>query len=171
MQEDHKRPLIIIGFMAAGKSTAAERLRREFELELYDTDQLIEARLGCSVAEIFANESEEYFRKIEHEVFAELLTAGDNERKIIATGGGLPLYQANKELLKLGEVIYFNTSWQQILERINLTKSTRPLASALNEEQLQILWKDRCETYEEVADYVVTDYDSLKQCLSKIITP
>lgn len=170
MNADDKRALIIIGFMAAGKSTAAAMLGNEFDLEFYDTDLLIQERLGCSIADIFANSSEAYFRKIENEVFTELMNASCCRRKLIATGGGLPLNQANEQLLKIGTVIFLNPAWQKLLERINNTRHDRPVAAALNDEQLHMLWQRRCEKYEEVADYVVTDYDGLKQCIDTILT-
>lgn len=170
MNTDDNRPLIIIGFMAAGKSTAAAMLGNEFDLECYDTDQLIQKRLGCSISAVFANSTEAYFREVENEVFAELMNDYSTGRKLIATGGGLPLDHANEKLLRLGTVIFINTAWQEILGRISSTRCDRPVAAALNDVQLHALWLSRCEKYEEVADYVVTDYDSLKQCISSILT-
>ncbi len=74
--------LVLIGFMGAGKSTAA----RALDAAATDTDALVEARVGSPVAEFFAAEGEAAFRAVEEEVAAEALERADGG--VIALGGG-----------------------------------------------------------------------------------
>ena len=81
---DHSRNLLITGFMGTGKSAVgrivAERLGREY----VDSDELIEARAGCTIPEIFERKGEAHFRALEAEVCREL---GAERGRVVATGG------------------------------------------------------------------------------------
>ena len=78
----------------------ARRLGRE----LVDTDQLIEAREGRTIPEIFAAEGEAYFRDRERDVSLEL--AG-RDGLVIACGGGLPLREENRAAVRQGGVVFW----------------------------------------------------------------
>ena len=54
--------LVMVGFMASGKTTVGKRLSRRLGYSFLDTDQFIEAEVGCSVPEIFSIQGEKYFR-------------------------------------------------------------------------------------------------------------
>ena len=96
--------LVLIGMMGCGKSTVGALLAHRLGRELADTDQLIEAREGCTIPELFVARGEEYFREREREVAWEL--AG-REDLVIACGGGLhgdePLGAENQPTLLKGE--------------------------------------------------------------------
>lgn len=95
---DHTN-LVLTGFMASGKSTVgrlvADRLGREF----IDTDAVIEARTGKRISDIFAEEGEAAFRRLEKELCRELSAP---RRLVIATGGGMLLDDENRELIERG---------------------------------------------------------------------
>jgi shikimate kinase len=80
------RNIALIGFMGAGKSTVGQSVARQLRFEFVDTDQLIEARAGLPISEIFAQKGEAAFREIEAQVVAEL---GERNHTVIATGGGV----------------------------------------------------------------------------------
>lgn len=77
--------VVLVGFMAAGKSTVGRETARRLGWPFVDLDLEIEARAGRSVAAIFADEGEAFFRELEARVGAELL---GRERVVLATGGG-----------------------------------------------------------------------------------
>ena len=90
--------IVLLGYMGCGKSTIANRLSKIIDIPFVDLDQYIEEKTNLSVSAIFEQRGEIYFRKVEHELFTELLAS--QESLIIGLGGGTPCYANNHELLK-----------------------------------------------------------------------
>ena len=84
---------VLLGFMGVGKSSVAPYLDGRF----VDMDQVIEEKIGMSIADFFAKEGEAAFRQIESETLEELLQEGDDV--IISTGGGVVVTEHNRQLL------------------------------------------------------------------------
>src|SRR4051812_50229996 len=78
--------IALIGFMGTGKSSVGRHLATHLHFRFVDTDELIEARAGRSVADIFVQAGEEVFRGIERQVVSEL---AKSRKTIISTGGGV----------------------------------------------------------------------------------
>ncbi len=146
--------LILIGFMGSGKTTIGKQLSREMGRPIVDTDSLIEEKQGRAISEIFAAEGEACFRQLETECLRELLSGGNNQ--IIATGGGLPMREENRSLLKqLGRVIYLKASVTEVLKRL-AGDTTRPLLAGSDfAEKTKVLLEQREPVYEEAADIVI----------------
>lgn len=136
------RKIILLGYMGCGKSTIANRLSKSTNIPFLDLDKSIEERTNLSINEIFEQRGEIYFRKLEHEIFLELLNShGD---MIIGLGGGTPCYANNHELLKGDNVIsiYLKASVETLFERLVANKSKRPLiADKSNEEMKEFIAK------------------------------
>ncbi|HEY7965686.1 MAG TPA: bifunctional shikimate kinase/3-dehydroquinate synthase [Solirubrobacteraceae bacterium] len=81
--------IVLIGFMGAGKTTAALQLAAERGLRAIDADQLIEARAGSPIAEIFARDGEGRFRALEEEVVCELLERSGSGDVVSLSGGAV----------------------------------------------------------------------------------
>jgi len=116
--------LIITGFMGTGKTTVgrmvAERLNRPF----VDTDVLIEERAGRSITCIFAEQGEAAFRQMEADACREL---GARAGLVIATGGGMLLAPANRQLLEQsGRIVCLTAAAERVVERVAAT-GDRPL--------------------------------------------
>lgn len=79
------RPLVIVGLMGAGKSTVGKRLASLLDRQFVDADDAIEDAAQRSIAEIFEEFGEAYFRAGERRVIARLI---DEHSGVIATGGG-----------------------------------------------------------------------------------
>ena len=129
------RKVILVGYMAVGKTTIASLLSKKIKINTVDIDQLIEHKIGLSINEIFEKKGEIYFRKLEHELFEQLIK--NNENLIISTGGGTPCYSNNHLLLNQKNVtsIYLKASLKIIIERLLIAKNNRPLLAnkSLNE--------------------------------------
>jgi shikimate kinase len=131
------RKIILLGYMGSGKSTIANRLSKITSIPYLDLDKCIEERTNLSISAIFETYGEIYFRKLEREIFMELL---DNpEELIIGLGGGTPCYANNHELLKGENIlsIYLKASVETLFERLVANKSKRPIIANKNEEEMK----------------------------------
>ena len=121
--------LALIGFMGTGKSSIGRLAADSLHFTFLDTDQVIEARAGKSVDEIFQQDGEPAFREWERKMVEEL---AHREKTVIATGGGLPADKANLASLKTHAlVICLWASPETIWERVR-GHTHRPL---LNEPE------------------------------------
>ena len=116
--------LALVGFMGCGKSTVGRQVAGELHFEFVDVDTLIEAREGVSIAEIFSNEGERAFRKMECEVIAEL---ADRKNLVIATGGGAILNPENITRLKQHALVVCLWANAETIHKRTKHQSHRPL--------------------------------------------
>ena len=131
------RKIILLGYMGCGKSTIANKLSKNIGIPFVDLDIKIEEKANLSINAIFEKHGEIYFRKLEHEVFIELLNSP--ERLIIGLGGGTPCYANNHELLKADNVvsIYLKASIETLFNRLSSNKSKRPLIANKSDEEMK----------------------------------
>ena len=146
--------IILIGYMGCGKSTIGIRLSYLFRKTFCDTDKMIEREQDRSISDIFEKDGEGFFRDLETMALKKLqLEKGDF---IIAVGGGLPLREENRQLLKeIGTIIYLRVRPETVLERLE-HDTTRPLLVGLNQqEKITEMIRVRAPKYEACADFVV----------------
>lgn len=128
------RTLFLVGFMASGKSSLGKKIATAFEMEFVDLDEVIEAAEGRRINDIFEQKGEEVFRIIE----AEQLKALDLDNKVVATGGGTPVYHNNMAFMKEnGAVAYLVVPTEIILGRLRQNAESRPLIKDLDDEALK----------------------------------
>ena len=163
--------IVLIGFMACGKTTIGKELAKLSGYVFVDTDAEIENRHCQSIKAIFAEHGEAKFRESERAVIAQLT---GQEHCVIASGGGAILDVANVRALKLnGILVWLKLSVETMIERLN-TASGRPLADEIATAEIERLYRQRAEQYEKTADIIidadgksVTEIcvDILEQCL------
>lgn len=161
---------VLIGFMGSGKTTFGKALAEKLDMQFLDTDDYIEKQAGKSIADIFAEDGEEVFRKLETETLTYLR---DNlENTVLATGGGMPLRECNARLLKeTGQVFYLTAAPQVIYDRVK-DSTDRPLLQGENPYgRICELMKERRSRYESAADVLVdtnsNDMEEILEALSK----
>lgn len=163
------RHVILIGFMGCGKSTIGIRLSYRLKRVVEDTDKRIEREQKKTVSEIFAENGEECFRDMETDLLSRMCE--EKGFKIIATGGGLPVREKNRELLhKLGKVIYLRIQPETVYNRLK-NDTTRPLLQGDNPlAKIKNLMGQRSEIYESAADVIVdVDEKNIEQILDEIV--
>ncbi|MBA6155113.1 shikimate kinase [Tenacibaculum sp. S7007] len=124
--------IVLVGYMASGKSTIGRLLAKKMELRFIDLDDYIEKKEGKSISDIFKINGEIYFRKKEHFYLKELLNLEDDF--ILALGGGTPCYAGNMHLInenKSVRSIYLRLKIPTLVDRLINEKSKRPLVAEL----------------------------------------
>lgn len=121
--------IVLIGFMGCGKSSIGRRLAARLGYDFLDSDELITARAGKSITDLFAMEGEERFRERET---AELRELVGSSRIVLATGGGAILREQNRDLLKrIGTVVWLHSDAETLFERASRSRK-RPLLEVEN---------------------------------------
>ena len=149
--------IILIGFMGAGKSTMGKLVANKLGCSFIDTDAYIEKKEGRSISDIFTDDGEAYFRNAETDALRELLKS--DERYVLALGGGTPLLEENRALLKEtgAYVIFLKVSAMDAFERLK-DDVTRPLLQGANvKEKIESLLQVRNPVYESIADYILLE--------------
>lgn len=167
------KKIVLLGYMGCGKSTIANKLSKITGIPFVDLDESIEKKTNLDINAIFEAYGEIYFRKLEHEVFVELLNSP--EKLIIGLGGGTPCYANNHELLKGENVqsIYLKASIDTLYDRLVFNKSKRPLIADKNEDEMkEFIAKhlfDRSFYYNQAQHKVCVDDRTADQTVSDIL--
>lgn len=131
----------------SGKSFFGNRLATELGLPFLDMDHEIEMLEGKTISEIFENQGEEYFRKVEASVLRDLSSKNDN--CIISTGGGAPCFHQGMEYMNAeGVTIYLKTEKSILIDRLE-RKSHRPLMQGDIVKKTEELLETRSPIYEK----------------------
>lgn len=143
----------LIGLPGSGKSTVGRQLARRLSLPFFDSDHVIEQRLGCSIREFFEREGEERFRELEASVLDEL-TSG--LRCVVSTGGGSVLRPENRERLhQRGSVVYLRSTPEEVFRRLRHDRN-RPLLQVADPlQRLKDLYAVRDPLYRETSHFVI----------------
>ena len=164
--------IILTGFMGSGKTTVGQLLSEKYGYTFIDTDQYIEEKCGCTIAELFSKKGEAYFRQLETDTLKELNTSLTHA--VLSTGGGLPLREENAvELATLGTVVYLQITPEEVISRLS-GDNTRPLLAGGNPEQkVRDLLTYRTPLYERAADLTIpvtelTPEHIVEEIISKI---
>jgi shikimate kinase len=141
--------VVLTGFMATGKTEVGRRLARVLGQPFVDTDGLVEAAAGRSVAEIFAREGEPRFRELERAAVAQACGVAG---AVIATGGGALLDAENRRrLVAAGPIVCLSAPAEDILARAGSGGGRPLLAGANGREQrlarIRALLAERAPTY------------------------
>lgn len=139
-----EKPIAIVGFMGAGKTTIGRCLAQRLAMPYVDTDREIERAFGLSIPEIFAKRGEAEFRAAERELISRLLSGAP---MILSLGGGAYVDIGTRDAVNDGATaVWLDPPFELVFER--LSRSTkRPLASGRSLEELHRLWNERRPSY------------------------
>jgi shikimate kinase len=149
--------IILIGYRGTGKSTVGKRLAEKLRIPFYDTDELIETKVGKSIQGMVAEYGWTYFREREREIVREVAGL---QRSIIATGGGAVMDEENADIMKKhGMLIWLNADVKTIIARIQgdiNSAERRPVFTQddIFQETEDVL-KKRMPVYSGLADFSI----------------
>jgi shikimate kinase len=165
--------IFLIGLMGSGKSYWTKQLAKKYKTGGYDLDYLIEVKEEKTIAELFTEDGEEYFRKVESAV---LKWFDQKKTYVLATGGGAPCFFDNMAWMnKQGVTIWLDEPLPVIAARLAPEKAHRPLIAKLSDvELLSFLEKQRearLTFYSAAQIHLQEDSitaDSFKKALAKL---
>jgi len=162
--------IFLIGMMGSGKSHWLKQLAKWNKSVGYDLDALIEMNEEKTIAEIFNEDGEAYFRKVESKI---LKWFKEKKKYLVATGGGTACSQENMDFMKKeGIVIWLDESVDVLVKRLSTEKANRPLISHLSENELAAFLEQKLverHPFYKQADYRLTSDQINESGLKKLI--
>jgi shikimate kinase len=159
--------LALVGFMGTGKSSVGRLAAESLQFDFFDTDALVEARCGLSIEELFKQQGEAAFRRLERGVVQEL---GQRQKTVIATGGGLIVDPANLAGLKSHAlVVCLWASPETIWERVR-GQTHRPLLQTADPlARIRELLAQRDPSYRQADVLINTGQRSPKEVVQQVL--
>ena len=151
--------------MGAGKTSVGQHLAGTLGWEFVDLDDRIVARAGNSIAEIFRDQGEAGFRRIETAAL-EALLAESGGRRILGLGGGAFVQAKNRHLLRNHPVVFLDAPAEELFRRSSISEVVRPLRRDLN--QFRQLYEARRGAYMEAGIRVETQHKTIAQVAAEV---
>ncbi len=163
--------IVLIGYRCSGKSVVGKTVSRNLGLELVDTDQVLEERVGCAIGQYVAENGWEAFRMVEKMI---IRSVSNQDRRVIATGGGVVLDRENvRSLRHSGWVVWLQADVTTIQNRMmgdERSGSVRPGLVGKNPlVEIQDVLGKRTALYEKACDYMVNTDQKSRLAVSKEI--
>lgn len=158
--------IVLIGSPGAGKSSVGRRVAERLGVPFADSDQVIEARAGMPVSDIFVTQGEDDFRRLEEEAIADLLEGHDG---VLALGGGAVMRDQTRARLDGHRVVWLKVAVPDAANRVGLN-TARPLLLGNVRGTLTALLEQRNPVYAEVStDVVDTSGRSLREVTDAVV--
>ncbi len=162
--------LVLVGFMGSGKSAVSEEMADFLGYERLDSDAEIEKEKKRTISDIFSNDGEEAFRQMETDYLKGLVNSKCTGT-ILACGGGLPIREENRELLKkFGKVVFLKATPETVYDRVK-DDTSRPLLKSEDVlGRIKELQDKRKDIYREACDISIdTDGKTTEDIAEEII--
>jgi shikimate kinase len=144
--------VIVVGAPGSGKTTVGQLLADRLGVAFRDTDADVEAAAGTTIAELFVEKGEPYFRDLEAEAVRAAVAAHDG---VLALGGGAVIREETRQVLSGQCVAYLEVNLAEAASRAGLS-TARPLLLGNVRGQLGRLLEQRKPLYEQVATITVS---------------
>jgi len=164
--------IILIGYRGSGKTTVGRLLAERLGWAFVDTDALIEARAQTTIADIFATQGQDGFRKREREAIASL---AKGEQQVIAAGGGAVMDRRNLEGLRTaGTIIWLTASpevlWARIKQDRRTAESRPNLTAAGGLDEVRTILAERQASYRQAANLTIdTEHRDPQEAAASIV--
>jgi len=164
--------ITLIGYRGSGKSSVARLLAAKLNLTWIDSDDVIEEQAGRSIREIFAEDGEAEFRRLERAVIRDLTNC---DSLVIAAGGGAILADENRQAMKsAGAVVWLQASVDNLVQRIQADDSTADRRPSLTgqsvADEVESVLRSRHDLYADAATMTIhTDGMTLNEVADQIV--
>lgn len=164
----------LIGYRGCGKSSVAPLMADALNCEWVDSDREIERVVSQTIAQIFSEHGEKYFRDLESEVLARLVQSEGS--LIVAAGGGAILRESNREILRAaGPVVWLTADVSVLANRIQADDQTavnRPSLTGTDVvKEIQEVLQVRLPLYQDAATFTVaTDHRTIEDISSAALS-
>lgn len=126
--------VFLLGYMASGKTTLGRALAKALDCRFIDLDEYIEQTCGKTVSQIFEDNGESHFRKLETEMLEQISRNANSDSLIVACGGGTPCFADNMRIMNsVGLTVWLDAPADVIIRRLVADRSARPLVKKLSE--------------------------------------
>ncbi|MFY0651659.1 MAG: shikimate kinase [Cyclobacteriaceae bacterium] len=144
--------IFLTGMPGSGKSTLGKKLAPRLDIPFLDLDKVIVQAEGMTIPEIFSSKGEDHFRALEKKYLHKIIE--ENDRFLLATGGGAPCFFDNIDVMNSsGYVIFLNHSIEHIVSRVIRKKAKRPLVAKMDDAEIQqdieAMYKKRLPFYKK----------------------
>ena len=168
--DNTSKMIVLIGLMGSGKTTVGRALAERLNLSFRDSDETVEKTANTSVREIFENQGEEIFRKLESQALLDL--CAENSPIVLAVAGGAIISQSNRDLLQKNArcIVWLDAPTPTLISRTGRGKH-RPLLDGDPVGSLNKMRLDREPLYQQVATHhLVTKSLSIVEVVDQIIS-
>lgn len=169
--------IVLIGYMASGKTSVGKILAQKLNYKFIDLDDFIEEKERATIKEIFKNKGEIYFRKVETQYLKALLDL-KNENIVLSVGGGAPCFGENMDFIlnaKNATSVYLKGSVSFLANKLVNKRSKRPLISHIDnvEDMSEFVGKhlfERMSFYSKAEKHVVIDHKTKPEIVQEIVS-
>ena len=162
-----KPNLVLVGFMGTGKTDVGRKVAARLNLTFLDTDDLIEERAGKKISEIFADDGEAHFRRLERDVVQDVAR---KDSHVIATGGGVVLDPANiQDFQRSGVVICLWAEPDVVFRRTQHAKHRPLMQSGDRRQRIETLLRQREPIYKAIPLRVDNTHTTVDQDVDEVI--
>lgn len=168
MSKDIKKPIILIGLMGAGKTTVGQALATELKVKFFDADQVIIEQESKSIAEIFAQDGESYFREVETKTILSLIEEYNNA--VISVGGGAFVNEKTRSIIQqYATSVFLDADIEELKRRVGKGEG-RPLLEGVDVgKKLASLKAVRDPIYKQADFTVMTQNEGVEDTVSRVL--
>jgi len=161
--------LSLVGFMGAGKTTVGRALSAKLDWQFVDLDDVIQARDGRTIPEIFRRSGERAFRDLERQLLREILGSSQVNGSVLSLGGGAFIDNTNRQLLRENGIpaVFLDASAEELFRRCQQPGVDRPLLG--DRDGFSTLYAQRRPAYLNAAFCIGTAGREITSIVDEII--